>query len=822
MNDNNRHLRYNSKTVEMKLTPDQALKKGIEAHKAGKAQEADRYYTAILKANPNHPDANHNMGVLAVGVGKVQEALPFFKKALEANANIAQYWLSYIDALIKLERIDDAKAVLDQAKNNGAKGDAFDQIEKKIGSLTTKNSTAQEPSQAELQNLVNLYSKGQVKQVLTEASELLLKFPSSVDLYNIIGAANKGLGKLEEAIQAYNKALAINPDCAEAYSNMGNALKEQGKLEEAIQAYNKALSVKPDYAEAYSNMGNGLKDQGKLDEAIEAYKKALSIKPYYAEAYNNMGILLKDLSKTEEAIEAFNKALTIKPDYAEAYSNIGVILKEQGKLDEAIEAYNKALTIKPDYAEAYSNIGVILKEQGKLDEAIEAYNKALSIKPDYAEAYSNMGDILKDQGKLEEAIEAYNKALSIKPDFADAYYNMGVTCQDQGKLEEAILACTKALSIKPDYAEAYNNMGIALQDQGKLAEAKEAYTKALKIKPDYAEAHRNLSVIKKYNEDDDQIVQVEALYKQEDLSEDAKCNLSFAFAKMYEDVGELNRAFSYLSEGNALRKKLLKYSINQDRKVFTKLKKIQPRLLKNSLKINSNSIEPTPIFIVGMPRSGTTLVEQIISSHSKVTGAGELNYIELMGFKLATETAYVTTLALSKFREMYLSELSKVSHGRNVVTDKMPHNFRFIPLICATLPEARIIHVKRDAIATCWSNYKQYFVSNGLGYCYDLKDLVEYYKLYKDLMKLWQSDYGERIYNLNYESLTTDQENQTRKLIEYLGLNWQDACLSPHKNKRSVNTASQQQVRQKVYKGSSEAWRKYEPYLNGAFDSLPS
>ena len=163
-----------------------------------------------------------------------------------------------------------------------------------------------------------------------------------------------------------------------------------------------------------------------------------------------------------------------------------------------------------------------------------------------------------------------------------------------------------------------------------------------------------------------------------------------------------------------------------------------------------------------------------------------------------------------------------MSDGKRFVTDKMPQNFRFIPLICAALPEAKIIHVQRNAAATCWSNYKHYFPSNGLGYCYDLHDVVSYYKLYNDLMNVWQAEYSGRIYLLNYEDLTNDQENQTRKLIDYLELTWEEACLSPEKNKRSVRTASQQQVRQKVYKGSSEAWRKYEPFLNGAFDSLPS
>ena len=246
----------------MELTLDQALQKGVEAHKAGKAQEADQYYTAILKANPKHPDANHNMGVLAVGVGKVEAALPFFKTAIGANPDIAQYWLSYIDALIKLERMVDAQAVFDQAKSKGANGDAFDQIEKRLASSPAKNSNTQEPPQDQLQSLINLYTQGQYKEALTQASQLLEQFPNSMNLYNISGAAYQGLGKLDEAIETYKKAVSIQPGYVEAYYNMGVAFKSQGKLEEAIEAYNKALSLKPDYAEAYYNIGIILKAQG--------------------------------------------------------------------------------------------------------------------------------------------------------------------------------------------------------------------------------------------------------------------------------------------------------------------------------------------------------------------------------------------------------------------------------------------------------------------------------------------------------------------------------------------------------------------------------
>ncbi len=223
-----------------------------------------------------------------------------------------------------------------------------------------------------------------------------------------------------------------------------------------------------------------------------------------------------------------------------------------------------------------------------------------------------------------------------------------------------------------------------------------------------------------------------------------------------------------------------------------------------------------------MPRSGTTLIEQIISSHSKVTGAGELEYVSQFGKSLVLDSAAITTAAISNFREKYLSKLLQLSNDKNHVTDKMPHNFLFVPLICAAFPEAKIIHVQRNAAATCWSNYKQYFVTDNIRYCYDLHDIISYYELYKDLMIFWKSRYSDRIYNLNYEALTTDQESQTRKLINHLELNWEERCLSPQKNKRIVKTASQQQVRKQVYQKSSQAWRKYEPFLNGAFDSLLS
>ena len=372
----------------MELTLDQALQQGVEAHKAGQVQDADRLYTAILKAQPKHPDANHNMGVLAVGVGKVEQALPFFKTALEANQSIAQYWLSYIDALIKLDRIANAKSVLDQAKDKGAKGDSFDKLEEQLEGLVPASATvskSQDPPQAQLQALINMHSEGLLKSALAQACYLQRKFPRSTILLDIVGAIYQGMGQLDAAAKSYEKAIKIKPE-AMTYYNKGVILQQQGRLTEALQAYNHCLKLKPIYAPAYYNIGKLLQNQNESEQAIQAYKKTISIQPHYSEAHNNMGMCLHKQGKLEEARLAYNEAIEKNPTYYEAYNNLGNSLKELGRLEAAINAYKKSLEIQPQYADAYSNMGTALQEQGKLEDAIQAYNKALAIKPDYGNA----------------------------------------------------------------------------------------------------------------------------------------------------------------------------------------------------------------------------------------------------------------------------------------------------------------------------------------------------------------------------------------------------------------------------------------------------
>jgi Flp pilus assembly protein TadD len=604
-----------------------------------------------------------------------------------------------------------------------------------------------------------------------------------------------------------------------------NNLLELYQTKKYEEAEKLAVSITEEFSKhpfAWKVLAVVLKLTGRINESLVASQKSVELGPLDAEAHNNLAAILQELGRLKEAEANYRKVITLKPDNAQAHSNLGVILQGLGKLEEAEASLRQAITLKPDYAEAHSNLGVILQGLGKLEEAEESLRQAITLKPDYAEAHGNLGVILQGLGKLEEAEASLRQEITLKPDNAQAHSNLGNTLKDLGRFEEAEASLRQAITLNPDYAEARSNLGDTLQQQGRLDEAEANYRKAITLKPDYAEAHRNLTIIKKFDTQDEQYSKMQELYLDKNISEEQRCHINFGLAKACEDLGDLEKAFQHYREGNVLRKKLLNYNINQDIELFRQIKFTYPRIEQNSLAPDKLSKNLIPIFIVGLPRSGTTLVEQIISSHSKVTGAGELNFAAQFGSSIAQGLPDSNRDSLINFREKYLFKLQSVSKGNLIVTDKMPQNFRYIGLLAAAFPEAKIVHVKRNPAAVCWANYKQYFEVKSNGYCNAIDDVISYHKLYENLMVFWTKSLSKRIYNLDYEQLTVNQESETRQLIDYLDLNWDEKCLSPQNNKRNVATASNVQIRKKVYRGSSEQWKKYQPFLNGAFDSLLS
>ena len=570
---------------------------------------------------------------------------------------------------------------------------------------------------------------------------------------------------------------------------------------------------------------NTLLEHYQTGRYVDAEKLSLSITkefPKYQFAWKVLGIVLEQIGKINESLLAHKTSVRLGPQDAEAHYHLANTLKKLERLNEAEASYKQAIVLKPDFVEAHNNLGNTLKQLGRYEEAEKIYKYAIVLKPDLSEIHNNLASTLKELGRLNEAEVSYKQAIILKPDLVEAHSNLGAIFHKLKRLEEAEVSYKQAIILKPNYAEAYYNLGIILQDFGKLEEAETSYRKAIELKPNYAEAHRCLTLMKRFDAQDEQYSKMKELYLDKNISEEQRCHINFGLAKACEDLGDFEQAFAHYCEGNELRKKVLNYDINQDVELFRKIKSNYPQIVQKSLKPDKLTNNSMPIFIVGMPRSGTTLVEQIISSHSQVTGAGELNFASQFGAAIATGITEKNNESLLDFRSKYLDKLKNVSNGNLIVTDKTPQNFLYIGLLAAAFPEAKIIHVKRNPAAVCWANYKKYFVSKSTGYCYAIDDVISYHKLYENLMVFWTNTLSKRIYNLDYELLTVNQESETRKLIEYLGLDWNEKFLSPQNNMRSVATASNLQIREKVYKGSSQQWKKYQPFLNGALDGLLS
>lgn len=387
----------------MEVTIEQALQQGVAAHNAGNLQEAERIYHAILHSQPKHPDASHNLGLIAISVNQIEAALPLFKTALNVNPDIEQFWISYIDALVKAKCLKDAKQAIKKAKKKGFNTKKLDTLL----SLSKGVADTKVPSQQQLSDLLQHYQNGRFSDAEKLAVHITLEFPKHQFTWKILGVVLRAAGKNSEAVDANQTAVALSPQDAEAHSNLGVTLQELGRLEEAEASYNQAIALKPDYVDAHSNLGITLQILGRLDEAEVSYRQAIALKPDNAEAHNNLGNMRKELGRLDEAEASYTQAIALKPDYADAHSNLGITLQELGRLDEAEASYIQAIMLKPDCAEAYSNLGNTLKELGKLDEAEASYTQAIELKPDYAEARYNLGVILFDIGKYSLAAEHF-------------------------------------------------------------------------------------------------------------------------------------------------------------------------------------------------------------------------------------------------------------------------------------------------------------------------------------------------------------------------------------------------------------------------------
>ena len=671
------------------------------------------------------------------------------------------------------------------------------------------------------------FSNGRIKETLFIIEALIKDYPDESKLFNISGACYVQKGELDTAVKYYEKSIIINPEYAEAHFNLAKALQEKKLFESSIISYKKALKIKPQYAEAHNNLGGVFQELGRLEDASKCYESAILINPNYAAALYSLGKVFQSLGKLKDAVKNLNKVLEIKPNIAPLHNDLGIILNELGQKELAIKHFKKALLIEPNFSEVYNNLGISLQDLNLYEDAIEQYEKALEINPKLVDAHLNLGSIYQDLEKVNQAIEHYNEALSIDPDSAEVYNNLGVIFQELGDVDQALEYYNKALEINPIFADAFFNLGFIYQDLGQVKNSINNYENAISIN-NHAMAYHNLSYLMDFKSNDQYITQMHTLLSSNKISEGDRIQLCLALARVNGRLENQKDFFKFLDEGNRLRKKELNYSLDESSKKISAIKALfdsKSYSIKTLSSLNQFNIRP--IFIVGMPRSGTSLVEQIISNHPDVYGAGELNTLTkltspVINNFLSGDITHLTEKALLFIREEYMDMVESLDLSEKVITDKLPLNFQYIGFILSAFPEAKILHIKRDARATCWSNYNYYFSNNENGYSYNLEDLVGFYSLYNDLMHFWHKLYPNQILDICYEDLTTNQEGETRKLLEYCDLDWDENCLNFHENERQVKTPSALQVRRKMYQGSSNAWKKHWAYIQPLINGLKS
>jgi predicted TPR repeat methyltransferase len=418
--------------------------KGLQAHNAGDLSAAEQLYQETLAIKPQHPEANHNIGVVLVTKNELDKALTFFKFALDNSPNVSLFWASYIDTLIKLERIGESKILVKAVKQAGI---SCDKIEALSQHLDVEH---QDPGPKGSQDLNKLLEEQKFDDAIKMCLSLTETYPSSVVLNITLGKGYFELGQIEPAIESFQKAIEINPKCTVGFVILGQIHSAQGDTDQAIENLKKAIEIEPECAEIRLNMGMLLKDQGKPQAAIESYQRAIEINPNFAASYNNIGVILRDTDDLSGAIKNFKQALIMDPNCAEIYTNLGNVLGDKGDHEAAIEAYQQATKIKPNYAEIYYNMGNALQAKGNLTDAIKSYQRTLHIKPDHAEAYNNMGTALNAVGDYEKAISSYKQAIKIDPLNYDSYYNVGLIQEANDNPEEAIENFEEVLKLDPD------------------------------------------------------------------------------------------------------------------------------------------------------------------------------------------------------------------------------------------------------------------------------------------------------------------------------------------------------------------------------------
>ena len=654
--------------------------------------------------------------------------------------------------------------------------------------------------------------------------QLLQQRPDHTDALHMLAIIAHQAGQTKIAIGLIESALKINPNVAVYQANIAEMSRLVGNPAKAVAHGKLAIALNPGNADAHNNLGIAHYDISDFEGAVRCYDKAIALRPRFAEAISNRGNALRNLRRFDEAEREYRRALAINPSYAEAYNNLGSVLRDLERAGEAEVAFKKALALKPNYLEAANNLILAYKDLKNYDAALAAGQDALRLAPQNPDALAYIGSIYVDQNKLEQAFAMLKRSLALNPNKAETHNMLGRAFFEAHQTDSAIASYRRAMALKADFADPYNNLGNALKELGKFDEALAAFDQALAIQPDLVGAYVNLVDAKKFERNDDpHLVAMEGFAaKIETLPEERQQHLHFGLAKAYDDLKRYDEGFAHLLKGNALKRKTIVYD---EPVVLSYFQRVRETITAEIVREKSDGGFETrqPIFVLGMPRSGTTLVEQIIASHPMVAGAGELkdliDTVNAVRSRDGSQAPYpdflpvLTADELAKIGEAYARRLDKQAPGSPRITDKMPSNFYFVGLIHLALPKAKIIHTNRNPVDTCVSCFSKLFAGEQTQ-TYDLGELGRYYRAYYELMAHWRRVLPAGSFlDVQYEEVVGDTEGNARRILEFCGLDWDPRVLDFHKHERPVKTASASQVRKPIYGSSVARWRNYEKHL---------
>ena len=771
-------------------------------------------------------------------------ALKYAKLAVQVEANNSYYWLHYLKVSFSLQSEPVSKSIYDQIVRAGLvneslisetyKDHEFNQDDEKM--LINRNS---------LQQLTKLFNDQNFNDALIAAKNLQTLYPEDATLKNIIAAIHLMERRYELAEKLAFEAVTKNKILSSGYNNLGLATRSLGKYEEALKAFEACCFLEPKNVTNMMNWAKTLEIIGNFKSAVEIYEKLIKLSsskesflraaicydkclsytkelnilkkaklkhPNDHEIQSRLGVSLLKLHQIETAIDELQLAVDLNGRDVHSLNNLGVALTKAKKFEESISVFLRAINADSAFAPAHNNLGNSYKQIMDYKNAITSLKLAVQLDKSFFDPHFNLGLTYQSVLDYENSVKSFEHALLLCPEQTDVYYDLGNSYLKLNKPSNAIECYNKCLKANKQHWQAWNSLGNAHADLGNFDTAINCYERTLSININEMSTHRHLSLFKKYEHIDDQILFLLDAVKSPELKFKDIAHVHFTLAKAFEDMNQLTHAFEHLTLGNEARRRELNYSFPHERLYFEKLTSAAAKLGKLNSVTTHSEIKHSPVFIIGLPRSGTTLIEQIISSHSAVKSLGELNYVRSLVEDMVLGAQAISIDNLDFFRSQYLHKVSVRAQGHQYFIDKMPHNFRFIPFIQRAFPDCKIVLVTRDRRATCWSNFRQYFAGGALGYSCRISDIIKYHGMYTSLLKTFR-DLGFHWIDVDYDLLTTQPEETIRRLIDQLGLSWQEACLKPELNTSAVQTASQRQIRNKIYTGSSQNWRKYERQL---------